>query len=422
MKPDDTPSRPAVAIIGIGALFPGAPHLKGYWRLLVRGRDAIAEVPESHWSAGDYFDADPKAPDRVYCTRGGFLPAVPFDPTEFGLPPAILEATDTSQLLGLVTAKMALEDAGYGDGAVFDRERTSVILGVTGTQELVVPLGARLGHPKWRRALAEAGVPASQADAVIRRIAQRYVSWQENSFPGLLGNVVAGRICNRLDLGGTNCVVDAACASSLSALHLALMELADGRSDMVLSGGVDTLNDIFMHMCFSRTGVLSRTGDARPFSANADGTVLGEGVGILALKRLADARKDGDRIYAVIRAVGSASDGRSQSIYAPRVEGQARALRRAYDNAGIDPRTVGLVEAHGTGTRVGDAVEVSALKQVLDPDPDGLPCAVGSVKSMIGHTKAAAGSAGLIKAALALYHKVLPPTLKADPVDANLGL
>ncbi|MGD8369831.1 MAG: beta-ketoacyl synthase N-terminal-like domain-containing protein, partial [Desulfobacterales bacterium] len=424
MKPNskcESRSTP-VAIVGIGAMFPGSPTLKAYWRLLLGGRDAVSEVPESHWSAADYFDPDPKSPDRVYCIRGGFLSPVPFDPTEFGLPPAILEATDTSQLLALITAKMALDDAGYGDGAVFDRSRTSVILGVTGTQELVIPLGARLGHPRWRRALQEAGVSAAKTDAVMEKIAASYVRWQENSFPGLLGNVVAGRICNRLDLGGTNCVVDAACASAMSALHLSLMELADGRSDMVLSGGVDTLNDIFMHMCFSKTGVLSRTGDARPFSADADGTVLGEGVGIVVLKRLEDASKDGDRIYAVIRGIGSASDGRSQSIYAPRIEGQALALTRAYENAGIDPRTVEMVEAHGTGTRVGDAVEFSALRQVLDPDGVGLPCTLGSVKSMIGHTKAAAGAAGLIKAALALYHKVMPPTLKADPVDPNLEI
>ena len=150
MKSDKTSRHTPVAIIGIGAMFPGAPNLKGYWRLLVHGRDAITEVPDSHWSAEAYFDPDPKSPDHVYCTRGGFLSAVPFDPTEYGLPPAILEATDTSQLLGLVTAKMALDDAGYGDGVAFDRERTSVILGVTGTQELVIPLGARLGYPKWR--------------------------------------------------------------------------------------------------------------------------------------------------------------------------------------------------------------------------------------------------------------------------------
>ncbi|MDJ0817288.1 MAG: SDR family NAD(P)-dependent oxidoreductase [Desulfobacterales bacterium] len=217
--------------------------------------------------------------------------------------------------------------------------------------------------------------------------------------------------------------MDAACASSLSAVHLGLLELESGRSDMVVTGGVDTLNDIFMHMCFSKTGTLSATGDARPFSKDADGTVLGEGIGMLVLKRLEKAESDGDRIYAVIKGLGSSSDGKSQSIYAPRSQGQARALRAAYRNAGISPADVQLIEAHGTGTRVGDKVEFEALNQVFEElGANGNKCALGSVKSMIGHTKASAGAAGLIKAALGLYHKVLPPTLKAESPDPALDI
>ncbi len=409
-----------VAIIGMGCFFPKSPGLKEYWRLLFHGEDAITEVPETHWSAEDYFDNDPKRPDHVYCKRGGFLSPIPFDPSEFGIPPASLEATDTSQLLALTAAKRALEDAGYGESREFDRDKVSVVLGVTGTQELVIPLSARLGHPKWRKALKDAGIPSDKAEEVIERIGEAYVPWQENSFPGLLGNVVAGRICNRLDLGGTNCVVDAACASSMSAIHLALLELISGRSDMVVSGGVDALNDIFMHTCFAKTMILSPTGNAKPFSKDADGTILGEGLGLLVLKRLDDAQRDGDKIYAVIKGLGSSSDGKSQSIYAPRKEGQVKALRKAYDMAEISPKTIELIEAHGTGTRVGDAVEFNGLKEIF-ADHAGT-CAIGSVKSMIGHTKAAAGAAGLLKAVLSLYHKVLPPTLKADEPDPNLGI
>ena len=194
-----------------------------------------------------------------------------------------------------------------------------MILGVTGTQELVIPLGGRLGHPIWRRALKDSGIPDEHADSIINRISGGYVEWQENSFPGLLGNVVAGRIANRLNLGGTNCVVDAACASSMGAIHLALLELRSGHSDMAVTGGVDTINDAFMHMCFSKTQILSSSGDiSAPFPKDADGTLLGEGIGIMILKRLGDAERDGDRIYAVIKGLGSASDGRSQSIYAPK--------------------------------------------------------------------------------------------------------
>ncbi|MGD9384806.1 MAG: beta-ketoacyl synthase N-terminal-like domain-containing protein, partial [Desulfobacterales bacterium] len=412
-----------VAIIGMGCLFPKSPGLKEYWRLLFHGEDAITDVPETHWLSQDYYDTDPKKPDHVYCKRGGFISPVSFDPTEFGIPPSSLEATDTSQLLSLIVAQKALENSGYGTENKFDRDRTSVILGVTGTQELVIPLGARLGHPIWRRALQDSGINPVKTEEVIQKISDSYVSWQENSFPGLLGNVVAGRICNRLDLGGTNCVIDAACASSMSAIHLAVMELISGRSDMVITGGVDMLNDIFMHMCFSKTMVLSPTGDARPFSKNADGTVLGEGIGLFVLKRLDDAEKDGNRIYAVIKGVGTSSDGKSQSIYAPRAEGQTKALQTAYTQADIDPATVELIEAHGTGTIVGDEVEFQSLNNFFGTsDKNEKRCALGSVKSMIGHTKAAAGAAGLMKAVLSIYNKVLPSTLKVDEPDPKLNI
>ncbi|RPJ15319.1 MAG: acyltransferase domain-containing protein, partial [Desulfobacteraceae bacterium] len=412
-----------VAIIGIGCLFPGSAGLKEFWRLLFQGKDAITDVPGTHWSPEDYFDDDPARPDHVYCKRGGFIPPVLFDPSEFGIPPASMEATDSSQLLALIAAKSALEDSGYFNNKSFNRDRTGAILGATGTQELSIPLGSRLGHPKWRKALYDSGISQEKAEEIIEKISGSFVPWQENSFPGLLGNVIAGRICNRLDLGGTNCVVDAACASSLSAVHLAVMELATGRTDMVITGGVDALNDIFMHMCFSKTRILSPTGDIRPFSKDADGTVLGEGIGILVLKRLADAEKDGDKIYAVIKGIGTSSDGKAQSIYAPRKEGQIKALKLAYDDADIDPSTVELIEAHGTGTRVGDQVEFQALTEVFENTCRKIrKCAIGSVKSMIGHTKAAAGSAGLIKAALSVYHKIFLPTLKADIPDPSLKI
>ncbi|MCD6184220.1 MAG: acyltransferase domain-containing protein, partial [Deltaproteobacteria bacterium] len=423
MKPDKSKMQPnnPVAIIGMGCLFPRSASLKEYWRLIFNGIDGITDIPDTHWSPDDYFDDDPKKPDHTYCKRGGFLPKIPFDPMEFGIPPSALEATDTSQLLGLVVAKMALENSGYGDGTDFNRDKTSVILGVTGTQEIVIPLGARLGFPKWRAALKDSGISGTKAEEIINRISESYISWQENSFPGLLGNVVAGRICNRLDLGGTNCVVDAACASSMGAVNLAVMELLSGRSDMAVTGGVDTLNDIFMHMCFSKTMTLSSTGDAKPFSKHADGTVLGEGIGMLMLKRLEDAERDNNRIYALIKSIGSSSDGRSQSIYAPRPEGQVKALTRAYEIAGIKPDSIELIEAHGTGTRVGDAVEFKSLSSMFPASSgNGYKCALGSVKSMIGHTKAASGAAGIIKAAMAIYSKVLPPTLKADEPDPEL--
>ena len=408
-----------LAIVGIGCLFPKAVGPGAFWANIKQGVDCVGPVPPTHWKPEDYFDADPKSPDMTYAARGAFLDPVDFNPLEFGISPVDLEATDTSQLLGLIAARQALNDAGYTPEKNFDKNRISVILGVTGTLELVIPLGARLGHPKWRKALADAGVDKETADRVVSDISDSYVPWQENSFPGLLGNVVAGRIANKLDLGGTNCVVDAACASSLSAIHLAGLELAAGRCDVAVSGGVDTFNDIFMYMCFSKTPALSRTGDAKPFDADGDGTILGEGLGIIVLKRLDDAERDGDRIYAVLKAIGTSSDGKGNAVYAPTVNGQVRCLQNAYELAGVSPATIELIEAHGTGTKVGDSVEATALSQVFrDSKRDGTWCALGSVKSMIGHTKAAAGAAGIIKAAMALYNKVLPPTIKVQkPVE-----
>ncbi|MBN9122797.1 MAG: acyltransferase domain-containing protein, partial [Planctomycetes bacterium] len=431
-------SNAPLAIVGIGCLFPKAAGPGFFWANVKHGADGITAVPPTHWNPDDYFDADPKKPDMTYARRGGFLSAVEFNPLEFGIAPRDIEATDTTQLLGLVAAKQALVDSGIvltppdkagSNGAVphapktVDRNRVSVILGVTGTLELVIPLGARLGHPKWKRAMLDAGIPQELADDAAARIAESYVPWQENSFPGLLGNVVAGRIANKLDLGGTNCVVDAACASSLSAVHLAALELQAGRCDVAVTGGCDTFNDIFMYMCFSKTPALSPTGDAKPFDADGDGTILGEGLGVVVLKRLADAERDGDTVYAVLKGVGSSSDGKGKAIYEPSAAGQKKALAAAYRFAGVTPDTIELVEAHGTGTRVGDTVEITALTDVYTSAPATSTkprpwAAIGSVKSQIGHTKAAAGAASLIKATLAIYNKVLPPTIKVkNPVE-----
>jgi len=425
-KIQKTVSKSHLAIIGIGCLFPKADSLEAYWANISNGVDAITDVPETHWQADNYYGDRSGAPERLCTSRGGFISPVDFSPIEFGIPPNALEAIDTSQLLGLIVTQQALKDAGYKTGDdTFDRDRVSVIMGVTGTLELVIPLGARLGHPIWRKSLKEAGVDDATIEEAVQRISSSYVPWQENSFPGLLGNVVAGRIANHFDLGGTNCVIDAACASSLSAMHLASLELLSGRSDMVITGGVDTFNDVFMFTCFNETQALSPSGNARPFDTQADGTILGEGLGVLVIKRLEDARKDNDRIYAVIRGIGTSSDGKGQAIYAPSPHGQAIALQNAYKLSNVPPETIELVEAHGTGTKAGDIAEISALTEVYrKARSKGTWCALGSVKSQIGHTKAAAGVAGIIKASMALHHKVLPPTIKVDhpPDKLSSGL
>jgi len=416
--PKQTP--PPIAIVGMGAVFPGRGDITGFWRDLFEGRDLISDVPASHWLIDDYYDDDPKTKDRTYGRRGGFISPLAFDPLYFGIPPKAMEGTDTAQLLALIAANMTLEDITKDSGGLIDKSRTSIILGVASATELTAHMAGRLQRPAWVNAMRQAGLAESQVQDIARRISDHYVDWQEATFPGLLGNVIAGRIANRFDLTGSNYVTDAACGSSLAALQIALHELRSGDSDTVLTGGVDALNDILMFMCFSKTPALSVSGDCRPFSSRSDGTMLGEGVGMLALRRLEDAEREGNKIYAVIRGLGGASDGKGTAIYSPAPRGQARALKRAYEQAGYDPSTVDLVEAHGTGTKAGDKAEIEGLHLVFGEHAGAEPwCAVGSVKAQMGHAKAAAGSASLIKIAHALSRKVLPPTIKVEePADA----
>ncbi|WP_267038083.1 type I polyketide synthase [Streptomyces sp. NBC_00091] len=414
-----------VAVVGVSAIMPGAVDVQAFWRAVVEGRDLMGDVPPDRWLIEDHFHPDPAAPDKTYARRGAFLPEIEIDPMALGIPPVALAGTDTAQLLALVAADRLLKGARFLERA--DRERAGVFIGCAALQ-LPTEMGARSFRPTWRRALLDSGLAEPEAEAVCERIAQYLLPWQTETFPGMLGNVVAGRIAKRFNLHGTSFTVDAACASSLAALSAAVDDLRLGRSDLAITGGVDTLTDPVTFVCFSKTPALSPTGDCRPFDEAADGTMLGEGVALFALKRMSDAERDGDDVHAVIRGIGSSTDGNDVSVFAPSQRGQERALRRAYAAAGYGPRTVGLVEAHGTGTPIGDSVEAAALRAVFtDPDAGGEEsarawCALGSVKSQIGHAKAASGAAGLLKATLALNHRVLPPTIKVQRPDPRLEL
>lgn len=413
-----------IAIVGMASLLPQARNLREYWQNIVNKIDCITDVPSTHWSVEDYYDPNPRTTeDKTYCKRGGFLPEVDFNPMEFGIPPSILEVTDVSQLLSLVVAKEAMEDAGYGEKREFSRETVGVILGVAMAKQLGMPLSARLEYPIWEKVLKSSGLSDEDTKKIVDKIKSAYVKWDENAFPGMLANVVAGRIANRLNFGGMNCVVDAACASSFGALKMAISELVEHRSDMMLTGGVDTDNTIMAYISFSKTPAVSPSENVKPFDAKSDGMMLGEGIGMIVLKRLEDAERDNDKIYAVIKGIGTSSDGRYKSIYAPRKEGQVKALERAYEDAGFSPATVGLMEAHGTGTMAGDPTEFGSLKDFFDVhDEKKQHIALGSVKSQIGHTKAAAGAASLIKTALALHHKVLPPTINITEPNPKLNI
>jgi acyl transferase domain-containing protein/NAD(P)-dependent dehydrogenase (short-subunit alcohol dehydrogenase family) len=402
-----------IAIIGMSCILPKAPHVQAYWQNILNKVNAITEIPADRWDWRRYYDPDPKAKDKVYSKWGGFLDDVPFDPMSYGMPPSSLSSIEPLHLLTLEAARAALKDAGYLDRP-FDRERVSVILGAGGTGDFAQLYGFRAFIPHFF---------GESASEILTGLDDRLPQWTEDSFAGILMNVAAGRVANRFDLGGVNYTVDAACASSLAAVFQAVKELEGRTSDMVIVGGADTYQGPFSYLCFSKTYALSRSGQCRTFDEKADGIVISEGIGMLVLKRVSDAVRDGDRIYAVIKGVGGSSDGRDKGLTAPRPEGQVRALHRAYSKAGVSPSTIGLIEAHGTGTVVGDRTELQSLGQVFEEaSAEPQRCAIGSVKSMIGHTKNTAGVAGLIKTALALYHKVLPPTLGVDKPTPKANL
>ncbi|HLE97771.1 MAG TPA: polyketide synthase, partial [Candidatus Thermoplasmatota archaeon] len=415
------PLAQSAAIVGLACVFPGANGKEAFWDLVTSGRSAITEVSPDRWDPALHYDPDPTVPDKTYTKIGGFVRDFKFDPMRFRVPPTVAKQLDSTQQWALMCAWDALVDAGYqprpgAAGKAFDRSRCAVILGNSMGGEM---RGSAQLRVRWNDASAaldrvlSATIPEPERkrllEAVSREVKRNLPEITEDTMPGDLSNVIAGRIANLLDLGGKNITTDAACASSLAAIDAAVRTLASGEADLVLCGGADRSMDAATYVMFCKIGALSPDG-SRPFDAGANGFVMGEGAGILVLKRLADAMRDGDRVYAVVRAVGSSSDGKGKGITAPNPEGQKLALRRAYDVGELETSAVQLVEAHGTSTPVGDPAEVSSMAAVWSAGASAT-VALGSVKGQIGHLKSAAGAASLIKAALALHYKVLPPSI-----------
>ncbi|MEU0673600.1 beta-ketoacyl synthase N-terminal-like domain-containing protein [Streptomyces sp. NPDC006172] len=428
-----------VAIVGMAVLLPGAADLDAYWRNLRDGVDAVGEVPDGRWDAGYYRPgsaAEPAVADRVYARRGGFVDGLAeVEVTRFGIMPNSVAGTEPDQLIALHVAAAALSDAG-GVDRLPERGRVGVVLGRGG---YLTPGLVRLDQrvrtaSQLTRTLSELlpHLSGDQLDRVREAFTDRLGPDSPESAIGLVPNLAASRIANRLDLRGPAYTVDAACASSLVAVDQAVGELVGGRCDMMLAGGVHHCHDITLWSVFSQLRALSPSQRIRPFHRDADGILIGEGTGVVVLKRLADAERDGDRVYAVIRGTGVASDGRSAGLVNPDPGGQALAVRQAWRAAGLDPAapgSLGLLEAHGTATPAGDSAELATLAEVFGPgeapgEDSGAPGAptgsaartavLGSVKSMIGHTMPAAGVAGLVKAALAVHHRTLLPTLHCD--------
>jgi acyl transferase domain-containing protein len=415
----------AIAIVGLGAILPDAPNVTTFWENLVKKRYSITEVPADRWSVADYYDPDPRAPDKTYSKIGGWVRDFEFDWKRFRMPPKVSSAMDQSQQWAVTIAADALADYGYPQRPL-DSERTAVILGTAMGGELHYLTHLRIVFPEFARALKSVTefkqLPSEIQGAILDRwhevIDQDFPPITEDSMPGELPNIVSGRVANMLNLRGPNFITDAACAASFAAVNAAVELLGEHQVDAVITGGVDRNMGISSFVKFCKIGALSSTG-TRPFGEGADGFVMGEGAAAFLLKRLEDAEAAGDNIYAVIRGVGGASDGKGKGITAPNPIGQQLAMQRAWDNADIDPATATLIEAHGTSTKVGDVVEVDSLTKVFGGAPDN-NIALGSVKSNIGHLKAGAGAAGLLKATLAVCHQVLPPTLNAERPNPNI--
>ena len=408
----------AVAVVGVGALLPDAPDAPSFWKNLCEKRYSISDVPADRWSAAAYYDPDPAAPDKTYSKIGGWVRGYTFDWRGFKIPPRVAEAMDPGQQWAVSITAEALADYGY-PARPLDLDRTGVVLGAAMGGEYHDVTTMRIMFPEFRRALEEvetfSALPPDVRKAILARwadaIGRRMPSITEDTMPGELTNIIAGRVANVLSLRGPSFTTDAACASSLAALDAAVDLLVEGHCDAIFTGGVDRNMGAGSFVKFCKIGALSATG-SRPFGEGADGFVMGEGAAVFLLKRLADAERDGDRIYAVIRGCGASSDGKGKGITAPNPLGQKLAVQRAWAHAGLDPATCGLVEAHGTSTKVGDVVEVQSLAECYAGAGRGA-IALGSVKSNIGHLKAGAGAAGLLKAVYALHHRQLPPTLNA---------
>ncbi|MCO5184687.1 MAG: SDR family NAD(P)-dependent oxidoreductase [Anaerolineae bacterium] len=414
----------AVAIVGLGCILPDAPDVDTFWQNIVNKRYSISDVPPGRWGTGDYYDPDPRTPDKTYTTIGGWVNGFEFDWRQFRIPPKVAAAIDEGQQWALSISADALADYGYPDKPL-NTENTAVILGTAMGGELHYHTMMRINFPEYANALESAESFRQLPESVRQQIVHEFHGAidanlppiTEDSMPGELPNIVSGRVANVLNLNGPNFITDAACASSMAAVEAAIEMLTEHKVDAVLSGGVDRNMGIGSFVKFCKIGALSATG-TRPFGAGADGFVMGEGAAVFLLKRLEDAERSGDTIYAVIRGVGGASDGKGKGITAPNPIGQKLAMQRAWANAGLDQATAGLIEAHGTSTSVGDAVELQSLGEVFGTAPRH-SIALGSVKSNIGHLKAGAGAAGMLKAALALYHKVLPPSLNAETPNPN---
>ena len=411
-----------IAIVGLGCRFPEARDPLGFWELIRSGTVTFRPIPPSRWDHSRFYDPTTRIPDKAYIDKGAFLEdgeLREFASMHYGIAPRRVQVTDPQHRLLLDSVRAALQDAGYEKRA-WERTRAGVFVGTSVSEHKEILLSRVRATQLFDGAFGRA-LRGAEAESLRDALIEHVVPMRAFSMPGSLLNMAAAIVAQTWDLGGPALAIDAACSSALVAVQQAIVNLRAGAIDLAIAGGVylNLLPDNLV--CFSRIGAISRRGECRPFDAAADGFVMGEGAGTVILKRLDDALRDGDRIYAVVKGAAANNDGRSDGPMTPRQGGQLEALRMAYRDAGISPASLGYVEAHGTATTVGDVVEVGALRTLFEEagwtPRDGAHTALGSVKANIGHTMSASGIAGLIKAALALHYRTLPP--QAGVLDEN---
>ncbi|MFC9324640.1 SDR family NAD(P)-dependent oxidoreductase [Kitasatospora sp. NPDC057015] len=416
-------SSPAIAVVGIACRYPDADSPDQLWQNVLTGRRAFRRLPDERMRAEDYYDPDPSAPDKFYSAKAAVIEGFEFDRVKHRVAGSTYRATDMTHWLALDTAARALEDAGFPLGAGLADANTGVIIGNTLTGEFSRANLMRLRWPYVRRtvgaALREQGWDDASLAGFLEGLEERYKSpfppIGEDTLAGGLANTIAGRICNHFDFKGGGFTVDGACSSSLLSVATACDALVDGRLDVAVVGGVDLSIDPFEVIGFAKTGALA-TGEMKVYDKGSNGFWPGEGCGMLVLMRDRDARAEGRFRYASIAGWGYSSDGKG-GITRPEASGHRLALQRAYATAGFGIETVSYFEGHGTGTAVGDATELRAFTEARRAaDPDAAPAAISTVKGNFGHTKAAAGVAGLLKAILAVRHQIIPPaTSHHDP-------
>ena len=412
-----------IAIIGIGCRFPGADDAEAFWANIAAGKASFGPVPRDRWNHDAVFSKSARDVDKTWSPAGAFIDDISsFDPLHYGIAPRRLEVMDPQHRLLIEAVRVAIQDAGYETRA-FERKRTGVFVGAS-VSEYKNMMSARLRAAQIANGDFGPAAASEQTRAAILEMAGNIVPTRAFSIAGVLTNMAAASVSQTFDLGGPSFAIDAACASASVATHDALAMLRSNAIDLAIASGVYVNLTPDNLIGFTRVGAISPTGACRPYAADADGFVQGDGIGVLLLKRVGEAVRDGDRIYAVIRGSGCNNDGRAEGPMTPRAGGQLDSLHAAYEDAGVSPATVAYFEGHGTGTSVGDPIEVEALGRLLDGAgvPKERPALLGSVKGNVGHTMSAAGIAGLIKAVKVIEHRAAPPQPSFTKPHAKLGL